>query len=498
MKQNALDRLIGYVAPVAYARRLKARATAALAEQAVLSYDAIKVSRPNAGWRSIQSDANGEVSMAGLRLSNIASDMVRNNAHANRALQVISEGVVGAGIIPNVVCDSPSYRARLQKLIKLHCDTTAIDADGRHNLYGLQNLVMRGVPERGEAFIRMIPRTPDMKLPLPFQLQVLEADFLNRNIDGLQPNGNLAIQGVEFDRSGSRVAYHFFRQHPGSMTPLATAENTRVPAYYVAHIYRVDRPGQVRGVTWFAPVIVRMRDYADYVDAQLVRQKIAACFAVFVKHTDGMNVLGTDKSKDTGLPLESVEPGMIERLRPGEDVSFGMPPMVEGFADYSAVTLQEIAVGLGVDYASLTGDNSRSNFANSRMGWLRYHRSIESWQSNMLVPAGCDPIGGWILDTAAAVIGSRYPAQLLWTPPRREMFDPAKDIKASTEAIQAGLSSRPYEQRRLGFDPEDLDAEIAISNNVADGLGLKFTSDGRFATIGSRKPDQEEDQKNGS
>lgn len=479
---NVLDKIISYFDPAAGFRRQQARRASAVA---TMAYDAAAISRRTAGWRAAGTDANSEISTSATRLRDLAHDMVRNNSHAARAIQVISEGVVGGGIIPNVVCDDVKHRAKLQQLIKLHCDTTAIDADGRHNLYGLQNLVMRAVPEGGEAFIRYRPRRSEDRLPLPFQLQVLEADFLNRFVDGPQKDGSFAIQGIEFDALGRRTAYHFYREHPGARSMRQLPGSVRAPAESVAHIYRVDRPGQVRGVTWFAPTFVRLRDFADYSDAQLVRQKIAACFAVFIKSQDAAGPFAaTDKSPVTNVPLESVEPGMIERLRPGDDVSFGTPPMTEGFRDYSVVTLQEIAVGLGIDYASMTGDNSQSNFANSRMGWLRTQRSIESWQSNMLIPAMCDPIGKWVLDGAAAVIGARRPAAMFWTPPRREMFDPKTDMIASRDAIAAGLSSRPYEQRKLGFDPEDLDAEIAESNKRADDLGLIFMSDGRIAARG--------------
>lgn len=483
MAETILDRFIGYLSPVAGKRRALARAMIGAVHNAQMTYDAARPGRRTEGWRAVNTDANAEIGAASQRLRNVARDMVRNNPHASRAVQVISEGVVGSGIIPNVVCADEKQRMKILDLIIEHCDTTSIDVDGRHNLYGIQNLAMRAVAEAGEVFIRHRQRLMSDGLPMPFQLQVIEADHLNRQIDGPLPSGGYAIQGIEFNAKGRRVAYHLYREHPGSVKSYRLPETLRVPADTVAHIYRVDRPGQITGVTWFAPVIVRLRDYADYADAQLLRQKISACFAAFIKRDNNAGspfASQTEKSSATDLPLESIEPGMIEHLAPGEEVQFGMPPTVEGFSDYTVTTMQEISVGLGLDYASLTGDNSRGNFANGRMGWLRFHRSIESWQSNMLIPAGLDPIGKWILDAAAVVTGRRIPAKVMWTPPRREMFDPAKDIEASDKAIAAGLSSRPYEQRRLGFDPEDLDQEIADSNARADKLGLKFTSDGRM------------------
>jgi capsid protein len=97
----------------------------------------------------------------------------------------------------------------------------------------------------------------------------------------------------------------------------------------------------------------------------------------------------------------------------------------------------------------------------------------------MLMPQLCHRLGGWFLDAAAMETGRRPPADIVWTAPRREMIDPTKEIPASRAAIRAGLSSRSYEQRRLGFDPDDLDAEIAGDNARADRLGLIFDSDPR-------------------
>ena len=179
-----------------------------------------------------------------------------------------------------------------------------------------------------------------------------------------------------------------------------------------------------------------------------------------------------------------VEPGLVMRLAQGESVTFGVPPQVEGYRDFSTVTQHKIAVGLGVDYASLTGDASQGNFSSGRMGFLRFSRSIENWQWNMMVPSFCDPVGGWLLDGLAVQMGRRIPAKVTHTPPRREMLDPTKETKASIEAIRGGLSSRSSEVRKLGFDPIELDAEIKADNARADTHGLTLSSDSRYPVNG--------------
>jgi len=71
---------------------------------------------------------------------------------------------------------------------------------------GLQRLVMDAVQESGEVLIRR--RFVNDK-DFPIQYQVLESDFLNSALlDGKAANGNLIIQGIEFDEDGKRLGYH--------------------------------------------------------------------------------------------------------------------------------------------------------------------------------------------------------------------------------------------------------------------------------------------------
>jgi lambda family phage portal protein len=343
---------------------------------------------------------------------------------------------------------------------------------------------MSTVVEAGEVLIRMRPRRSEDKFALPFQLQILEPDFLDTSVDGVQSNGNVAIQGVEFSAIGRRIAYYIFDQHPGSTTPNLSirTRGVRVSADYVAHIFRVDRPGQVRGISWFAPVLLRLRDFADHVDAKLMQQKIAACFAGFITTETPDDSANLPEVSETGFPIESFEPGMIERLKGGEDVKFASPPPTEGFDAYSKVTLREIAAGLNVTYEALTGDLTGVNYSSGRMGWLEYQRSIDTWRWNMLIPQMLDPLENWIQQAVILATSSTEPFKLAWTPPRREMIDPDTELKAANTAIRTGLSSRSEEIRSLGREPAAVDQEIADDNKRADGLGLVLDSDPRKIT----------------
>ncbi len=479
---NALDRVINWVSPTRGLERARARVASEGLGAARMLFDATQAGRRTEGWRAVATDANAEIRGQGDRLRNVARDMVRNNPHAARAKAVIANNVVGAGIIPSIQAANPRVRAELDRLMKAHFDTTACDANGLHDLYGLQHLAMGTVAQDGEVLVRYRPRRPEDGLPLPFQLQVIEADHLDNAIDGPLSNGNWASQGIEFDLRGKRVAYWLFQDHPGAMTALGIGRSVRVPAEFVAHIFRVDRPGQARGVSWFAPVIMRLRDLADFADAQLMRQKIAACFAGFIEMADPLaGAPYGEKEEGQPHPVEKMAPGMIRRMGIGEKITFGEPPQVDGFGDYMSVNLHEIAAGMGISYEALTGDLKGVNFSSGRLGWLEFQRSVGTSQNHIMIPQLCHRVGAWTLNAASVILSGRdRGATIGWTPPRREMIDPTREVPASIMAIRGGLASRSNEQRKLGFDPEDLDAEMAADNARADKLGLALDSDPRI------------------
>ncbi|MDT9136289.1 phage portal protein, partial [Escherichia coli] len=79
-------------------------------------------------------------------------------------------------------------------------------------------------------------------------------------------------------------------------------------------------------------------------------------------------------------PLDYVEPGTFQYLRSGEEVTFSSPPSVEGYGEYTKVSLRAIAAGLGVPYEVLTGDLSEVSFISGRLGRLEYRDTVAAWQ----------------------------------------------------------------------------------------------------------------------
>ncbi|MGV8267783.1 phage portal protein, partial [Pseudomonas aeruginosa] len=117
-------------------------------------------------------------------LRNRARDLRRNNPYAERAVTGIADNVVGAGVVPRPMARSDRANNKLGALWRAWAETLACDADGLENFYGLQHKVMEAIVEAGECLVRRRKRFSSDGLPVPMQLQVLEADFLDEARSG--------------------------------------------------------------------------------------------------------------------------------------------------------------------------------------------------------------------------------------------------------------------------------------------------------------------------
>lgn len=492
-----LDRAIEAVAPGAGFRRARARA----ALKAMMNYDAATTGRRASSWRASGADADAAAARRA-RIAAIARDMIRNTPLAKRAESVIAANVVGMGIAPKVEGGTKGQAADLTALVTQHLETTAIDADGRQTLFGLQNLVMKTIVDSGEVLIRRRFRDRSDGLALALQLQVLEPDYIDTARVGPATNGNQIREGIEYDAIGRRVAYYLFDEHPGSAwRPLKSYTSRRVAATEILHLFWQDRPGQMRGVSWFHAVAMRLQDLADGQDAQLMRQKIAACFAGF-RTMDGAD--DPDNAlEDIGT---TITPGTIRQLKPGEDITFASPPKVDGYDDFTRAVLREVAAGIGITFEALSGDLSNVNFTSYKAGRIEMDLNVRQWQWLMMVPQMMEPIGRWIIQQWAIERGIR-PARglkLTWTAPVRPLIDPAREIGALRDKVRAGFASRQGVVRELGDDPSVIFAEQVEDAALADEFKLKFDSDARMAIAGQAKgsapddaPDDDRPEKKG-
>lgn len=476
---NTLDRLIGWVSPTAGLARMRARTVLTHLDTATRAYDGARVGRRGNG-RSLSTSANAEIGPAGTRLRNRARDLVRNNGHAARVVDIVTSNLVGTGIRPVSKTGVRSLDRRVNDLFQRFADTC--DADGQLDYYGLQALSVRSMTESGEVLQRFRPRRVEDGLPVPLQIQVLEADHLDSSRHGENVDGARAILGVAFDGIGRRSGYWLYRDHPGEMT-VGSLSSVRVPADEVLHLYRKLRPGQVRGVTPFAPVMNVARDIADLNEAALAQANVAACFGGFVTLQDGDRVpLGPERKDEDGNRVQSFEPGMLTYLKPGESISFAQPGSFGAYDPFLVQNLMTFAAGAGVTYDQVTGDLRQANYSSLRAGKIEFRRLVEQMQWHTLIPMWCAPTWRRFIDTAilSGALPRRaagYPVE--WIVPAYEPIDPVKDLQADILAVRSGRMTWAQFVSAWGYDPDEQLEEIMRINGLLDAGGVVLDIDPR-------------------
>lgn len=465
--RTVIDEIYDIWDPVTHKKRLTSRLQG---EYIKREYEAASRGRRMAGWRagrkhpSLEADKNATI-------EDRVRDLIRNDGYAKRGRKILQGYTVGTGITGSIRNGKGEKDEEMTAIFNKWAKKVGCDARKRNSFYGLQSLVMREIVTAGESIIlkKNIPLDRVTK-NIPLNLLVIESAYLDLKKD----DGVNTISGVEFsDQAPSR---YWIRSTtvPGVKSE---QESSPVAASDVIHVFEEERPGQVRGVSWFAPVVTPLRDLDEYRDAEITRRKVAACFAAFV--TDN-NMDVTPEAKES---FSKLEPGAIEFLAPGQDVKFSSPPSTAEYAPYCQTEIQKIAAGLGVTYEHLSQNLRDVNFSSARIGQIPFLKFVKEWQTQLLVPQFLDRVFEWFKEAAILVHGSAWvDATIEWTLPRVEMLDEQKETDAINAKIRSGLTSQSEAIRSLGGDPDRVFKEIDTDNTTLDGYKIILDTDPRKVT----------------
>jgi lambda family phage portal protein len=442
-------------------------------------YTAAHNSRVSA-WAPSGGSATAEVGAAATTVARRARDAVRNDPYAARIVDLWTGNAVGAGITTRWPHEAHADTWRRW------AESTACDAEGRLDLYGLQALAMRAVVESGECFLRFLMSAPTPANPVGLRLQVLESDHLDTARTGLV-EGAPTIQGIALGETGEPIGYWLHRVHPGAAWILPGAAwqtSQRIPAADVLHLYRKRRPGQLRDVSWLAPVLTRLRDLGDYEGALLMKAKIEACLAAVVTEEGEEALTGAASGllRDAqGRTVESFEPGMILYRRGMGSVEVVNPSGGGSHAAFAKRALEAAAVGAGLTYDQVSGDLTQANYSSLRAGKIEFRRLCEQVQYGMLIPMLVRPIAERFHAQGAllGLWGAAMPDGVSHVPPAHEMIDPLKDTAALIAQVRAGFVPQQEAAGAFGYDFRSAVEMIREANALLDEAGISLDTDPR-------------------
>jgi lambda family phage portal protein len=482
---------------------------------ASLSYDAASKGRLVANWGRPATGPNAE-NRAGAPLTRYgARDLERNNPHAVRILDVLAGDIIGAGVRPRVkilkrnpetgrmVRDAEKSDA-VEQLFEAFMAEAVVDQD--YDGFGLQYVAVRSMLRDGDSLIRRRLRRPSDSLPVPLQLEGLEADHLDDTRTAELPGGARVVTGVQFDPINRREGYWLFADHPGEGWPFNRGGFTSkfVPAAGVAHLFESSRLGQVRGVSTLHAVAVALRDLDDYHLAERTRKKGESSITAFVTVDDedeeSLNPqIDTDTDPETedsrpylahdvyGLPAETASPGTVTFLRGSKSVVMNTPVPVAGIEEYERITLRAIAVGARLTYEMLSDDLSQVNWASYRAGLIAYRRIVTLIREHFVRPQLLEKVWSWFLDASiGAGLLADVPYPVEWSWPRFESVNRLDDAKADRAEMRNGTNSRRRIIAAGGLDPSELTDEIEEDEKDLRARGL--VSEGHPSQDANQQP----------
>ena len=482
--------------------KLKYQIEAMRQQREFLNYSQSGASTTKIAFRNVYSsldttkddiEDNKEILMARSR------QLFMGNPISRGAILKIRTNVVGEGlklkskIKKNLLNLDNDEVEKIQKQIEtiwdLWADSVECDFQGEDTFDFLQDLAMITYLMDGECFINLPYHQRKGEL---FDLKIQFLDSANCEA---QESNDYLYEGVETDKNGVIIAYHFKDRHN---------EYTRIPVFdstgrrQILKINEKERVNQLRGVPLLAPVLEILSQLSRFTNAELMNAVVSAMFTAFIKqdnntgNTGKVLGVGEDKFKkpngDQGKKYEGTELSMgygnFGVLEPGQDLVFANPNRPNSsFEVFFNALLKQIGTALEIPFEVLLAAFNAS-YSASRAALLevwKMYRRRRKW----LAKKFCQPVFEQVIEEAVLKgyidlpgflenpIAKKAYLGAVWYGNSPGQIDPVKEVTASVVKINNGLSTREREATELnGSDwNENLD-QLAIENKKKKEVGL--------------------------
>lgn len=338
-------------------------------------------------------------------------------------------------------------------------DPAECDLEATSDFYGLQALALLSSMASGDLFALTPYRLRNGGVS-GLKIQLIEADRVCNKDDGAD---TATLQdGIEI-RDGEPIGCWVRSTHPGDTSVSSQPSWTFYPYFgadtarrRVLHVWNdKERPGQVRGAPYLAPILEPLRQIERYGSAELMAAVISAMLTVFIKHTS-TEVDENGEPKTTFTPPEdkpsiALGNGAVIDLAEGEEpVTVNPSRPNANFDPFFMAVVKQIgaALELPVDELLL---HYQSSYSAARAAMLQAWRfyTLRRWN---LAQQFCQPIVGLWMDEEVASgrlslpgyedpMRRRAYSRGLWIGPARGSMDEEKEAAAAAKRIEIGVSN---------------------------------------------------------
>lgn len=482
-----VDRVVAVVSPERANRRMVARMRLKMAEQ----FRGASMNRLKNNWVLPMDSATPDLYELDT-LRDRCRDLNRNDPVASGATETMGLNIVGRGLklqsriraeYLGVTEDRARDLIRQAELIWQEW-TPRADAGNRLNFDEIQFVALRKVIEDGEVLaLPVMAKDPWRNIKRCVEL--IEADRLTgANLDGT---------GIKKGARGEPVTYSIRKSDSTDTMKIPAMDKSGRPK--ILHVFHTKRPGQSRGYPFFSPVIGYFKDLADYLEAEVVAARVAACLAVFITKQDAYTTaynISTDTDA-SGNRIQEIEPGLVGYLEPGENINVVDPKRPgDTFPNFVETILRHIGIALNMPYEILVKDFSKTNYSSARAALLEGRRMFTTWR-HWFAAKFCQPVYDLVLEEA--YLRGRFDApdfyekrseytRAAWIGGGWGWVDPVKEVEASRKAIDYGLSTLAEEAAAQGRDWEEVLEQIRREQDKAGELDIRLSVAGKSDSKG--------------
>lgn len=251
-----------------------------------------------------------------------------------------------------------------------YCDTRQ-----SRNYQTIRQIRLISAVRDGDFFIRMV-RDPKVN-KFGFSLQLINAEWCDRFLNTILPNGNEVRMGIEYQWSswgiGKPVAYYFIKRQPmdwqfsipGAFNMVPGELHQRVPAEEIVHYWRAVDAEQTRPAPWVASTIPASRQLDQAMLAEVIAWREAACKTGYYYSDMISDQTPWPVDPKTKFPTEQMGPGDKRALPWGWKYQANDPKHPNAdVADYRKASLQNIVAGMpGANYSTMANDYEAINYS---------------------------------------------------------------------------------------------------------------------------------------
>jgi capsid protein len=308
----------------------------------------------------------------------------------------------------------------------------------------------------GEAFAQII-HNPLIADVVQLDLAPIECDRVT------DPMGMMAtpryIDGIQFDEFGNPISYDVLRIHPGSNTAWPTAQKNiydTIPAQFMVHWFREDRPGQHRAVPEMSSSLNLFGMDRRYSEAVLTAAETAADISAVMEQQ------WVNNDDDVTAPFSSIpiEKRMLIATPPGAKLSqFKAEQPTANYIDLKQENSRGKARPLNMPNNIARADSSGYSFSGGKLDHKTFFVSIDierqDAESDVL-----DPIfAAWFIEARKQygwTFDAAPPPKHSWDWPGKPVIDETKAADANGTNLSNGCTtlSRVYAEAGLDFEDE--------------------------------------------